>query len=127
MSSEDGLRRRREPQNGSAPKTGRADASIGRKEGAKKVGLAQWLDTHKNAALLSFVYLAVGLAWGFNKYLATPSVLPDEYILCTGTRFGIYTVDDKSSVVQCIGVNDSLIFDRGLLCASRLALAMDNR
>jgi hypothetical protein len=127
MSSEDGLRRRRELQNGSASKTEHADTCIGRKGGVKKFGSVQWLSTHKNAALLSFVYLAIGLAWGFNKYLATPSVLPEEYILCTDTRFGIYTVDDESSVVQCIGVNGSLIFDRGLLCAFYFAVATDSR
>jgi hypothetical protein len=118
MSSENSLRRRHEQSNGAAPKVEAIQCSAKQKKDVKRTSAFQWLKRNPTTVLLSTAYLAVGLFWAYGKYLKTHPALPDTYILCTGRNQQIYTVDENSSKVQCIGVEGSLIFDRGLLGAS---------
>jgi hypothetical protein len=133
MSSETGLRRRHEPEP-EPPATVRTSHTValnastdGKKKKPTKLStrLVAWYRANQSLVFAGIAYMVFGLAWAFSKfYLVEPSV-SDLYVLCTSGGSRIYTVDDAMPKVQCIGVNGTVIFERGLMCTSWFPFARD--
>jgi hypothetical protein len=78
-------------------------------------GLRGFLQRHWTWFLAIPAYALYGAYFYNLKHQSAHGELPETYILCSPRHKNIYTVDAEMSRVQCIGVNGTVIFERGLL------------